>query len=250
MGVCVTTGDGGMTIGGLPGGDTLDTAPLAVQVPSPGSTMHRKDSPPTPSRGSARADGRRRAHDQAARARAPSGRAESSRTPGPNGLLRPRSDWVFAYGSLLGGPRHPALLTGRRRAWTVAMDNRVALPGYKVYEDRSGRRPPVLVAFLDLVVDASAFVEGGLLRVDADMLGALDRRERQYRRVEVTDRVEGLPPRARVWTYVGRAHSRLRVHRAGAPIVVHDAYARAAAAAGAPPPPFPVRPLRPVDLPR
>ena len=70
--------------------------------------------------------------------------------------------YAFGYGSLvsreslaisLGRPVErntlvPAELTGYRRTWNVATDNRVRLPGYKVYVDDAGRRPGVAIAFL------------------------------------------------------------------------------------------------------
>ncbi|MCW2986006.1 MAG: gamma-glutamylcyclotransferase, partial [Conexibacter sp.] len=99
---------------------------------------------------------------------------------------------VFGYGSLVGLPGvRAATLRGHRRVWGVAMDNAVAVPGYKVYEAPDGARPPVAVAFLDLVEDASRDVEGALVAVDAAGLAALDERERQYRRIDVSGAVDG-----------------------------------------------------------
>lgn len=124
------------------------------------------------------------------------------------------SAFVLGYGSLVadvaGG--HRAVLTGARRAWTVAMDNTLDLPGYKFYLDADGVRPAVSVAFLDLVDDSTASVEGICRPVTDDDLAGLDRRERQYERVDVTDRVHSAP--GRTWTYVGRADSRARATRA------------------------------------
>ena len=110
---------------------------------------------------------------------------------------------VFGYGSLVVAGAETVTLEGWRRAWGVAMDNSVAIPGYKVYEDpRTGERPPVFVAFLDLVRDPEASVDGALL--EAPDLAALDRRERNYERVEVA---EG------VYAYLGRADARERFER-------------------------------------
>jgi hypothetical protein len=179
---------------------------------------------------------------------------------------------VFGYASLVAAPgARPATLRGRRRVWGVAMDNSVAVPGYKVYELPDGSRPPVAVAFLDLEpAGADAVVDGALLPVDAGVLAALDTRERQYERVDVTAAVAAAdgadPPAGPVWTYVGRAPGRARVAagRAGAAEVavqrayvdlVEAAFARLGAdalarfRASTEPVPFPVLELARIDLP-
>ena len=120
-------------------------------------------------------------------------------------------DFVFGYGSLAGAKGRPATLHGARRTWGVAMDNRVDLPGYKFYVDRdAGTRPAVYVAFLDLRVAADT--TNGVLFQATD-LDALDDRERNYARVDVTDRVAGAPRGARVWAYLGRHEARERFRR-------------------------------------
>lgn len=152
---------------------------------------------------------------------------------------------VFGYGSLVPavaeGPR--AELPGWRREWGVAMDNAVAIPGYKVYEDpATGERPAVCVAFLDAVAEAGAVLDGVLLPVDAGDLPVLDRRERQYERVAVAEAL---------WLYVGRAESRKRLRRAlaaGTAVVQRDYFDLVAG--WAPPPPCPVVDLVRRDLPR
>ena len=90
---------------------------------------------------------------------------------------------VFGYGSLADPGGRPHRLARWRRVWGVAMDNRVTIPGYKYYLDPAGARPAVHVAFLDVVPDAGAAVEGRAIEVED--LVALDARERNYRRVEV-----------------------------------------------------------------
>lgn len=119
------------------------------------------------------------------------------------------------------------------------MDNRVAIPGYKVYEDpATGERPMVHVAFLDIVEDSDAFVDGVLLA--ATDLAALDARERNYeRRRVVTDAGEA-------WAYVGSAAGRARFAQAER-LVVHAGYL-ALIGEDAPAPPCPVADLRRVDL--
>ncbi len=175
-------------------------------------------------------------------------------------------DLVFAFGSLAaaaGG--RPAALRGLRRTWGVAMDNRVVIPGYKVWLDpRTGERPAVHVAFLDLEeADPDARVSGVLLPVAPDALPALDRRERNYLRLDVTDRAD--PCGARIWAYVGRADARARCaegRRAGTGVVARSylagvraafaargAAALAAYEASTAAPGMPVRDLERMDVP-
>jgi hypothetical protein len=172
---------------------------------------------------------------------------------------------VFAYGALVAVPgARRATLRGHRRVWGVAMDNSVALPGYKVYELPDGTRPPVAVAFLDLEPSAGD-VEGALLPADAGVLAGLDARERQYERVDVSAGVAAVE--GPVFAYLGRAPGRARVAagRAGAAeVAVQRAYLDLVEAAFARlgdgaleryrattelPPPFPVLELARIDLP-
>ena len=131
------------------------------------------------------------------------------------------AQFVFGYGSLTAraGPvptrgfkvhGFVADVAGLRRIWGVAMDNRRDLPGYKYYTDAGGRRPEVFVAYLDLMPsDAAARVNGVCLPVDGATLELLDRRERNYERTDVSDRVEA--DGARVWAYIGIAAARERL---------------------------------------
>ena len=130
--------------------------------------------------------------------------------------------FVFGYGSLANVPgpipvRRVAAggfvadLDGFARSWGVAMDNRSDLPGYKYYTDPRGHRPEVYVTYLDVRERAGARVNGVCIPVDDAQLAELDARERNYKRVDVSDRVgvEGV----RIWTYVGTAASRRRLTR-------------------------------------
>jgi gamma-glutamylcyclotransferase (GGCT)/AIG2-like uncharacterized protein YtfP len=130
--------------------------------------------------------------------------------------------FVFGYGSLAAErafvpTRQPraegfvADLPGFARGWGVAMDNRRDLPGYKYYTAADGTRPEVCVAFLDLTPAADASVNGLCLPVDDAQLERLDRRERNYARVEVSDRLEA---GGRVWVYLGTAQARERLRSA------------------------------------
>src|SRR5688500_8434352 len=97
---------------------------------------------------------------------------------------------VFGYASLVhdGGPGHLTRLHGVHRTWGVATDNTRAIPGYKMYLHRSdGSRPAVYVAFLDLLPDDHCSVNGVCRPVTESELEVLDRRERNYDRVDVTD---------------------------------------------------------------
>jgi hypothetical protein len=127
---------------------------------------------------------------------------------------------VFAYGSLAAArPDAASELHGFRRCWGVAMDNRETIPGYKVYVDEHGDRPPVQVAFLDLEPHPGGVVTGALVPVDEVALARLDVRERNYERVEV---------RPGVWAYAGlpEARRRLREGRDRGTAVVQAAYER------------------------
>jgi gamma-glutamyl AIG2-like cyclotransferase len=114
---------------------------------------------------------------------------------------------LFAYGSLvdeLGG--QPCVLRDHRCGWGVAMDNRRTIPGYKFYVDAAtGERPEVYVAFVCIWPEAGATVEGVVM--DVDDLAALDRRERNYDRVDVSAHLDADGP---VWAYVGSAAGRER----------------------------------------
>ncbi len=103
------------------------------------------------------------------------------------------------------------------------MDNRRDLRGYKYYTDAGGRRPAVFVAYLDLVPapdDPASVVNGLCLPVDDFILEQLDRRERNYERTDVSDRVAA--GGARVWAYLGMAAARERLaegRRTGAAVI-------------------------------
>jgi cation transport regulator ChaC len=126
-------------------------------------------------------------------------------------------DYVFGYGSLTWDgrcPVHQAELRDTRRVWGVAMDNTEDIPGYKHYLRRGdGSRPEVCVAFLDLEPAVGESVNGICLEATPERLAELDRRERNYVRVDVTERLSPRPP-GRTWVYVGRPESRARLRRA------------------------------------
>lgn len=181
------------------------------------------------------------------------------------------AEFVFGYGSLLSrtpserrSRTRPTHLDGFRRTWNIAMDNSVDLPGYKYYRDPDGTRPPVFVTFLNLRRAPGARVNGVVYEVTAQELRALDVRERNYERVEVTEHVAEADV-GRVWTYVGRHDARERyeigaaTHRAVVSREYHDEVSQGFASLGADaldeytattdPPACPVRELERIDLP-
>src|SRR4051812_31236067 len=93
---------------------------------------------------------------------------------------------------------------GFRRQWGVAMDNRVDLPGYKFYvRSSTDERHEGHVAFLDLVEDPDAAFDGALFEVSESDLVALDARERNYSRADITTNV--IDPPGPVIAYAGTA---------------------------------------------
>jgi cation transport regulator ChaC len=125
--------------------------------------------------------------------------------------------YVFAYGSLLrdlGGSLEQRLKSCRlrehRRVWNVAMDNTLTLDGYKLYLSAAdSSRPAVFVTFLNVVPAKGSHVSGVLFAVDAEELAALDERERNYDRHDVTGLVDGHRA-GRVWTYIGKPEAERR----------------------------------------
>ncbi len=136
--------------------------------------------------------------------------------------------WVFGYASLVadhaGGGSVLTELPGYRRRFGVATDNERSIPGYKMYLSRAGgSRPAVAVAFLDLVADPDCAVEGLTHPVDDTELAALDLRERNYDRIDISDRIAGVE--GRVWTYIGSDEGRGRCaagRAAGRAVVSRD----------------------------
>jgi hypothetical protein len=70
----------------------------------------------------------------------------------------------------------------------------------------------VFVAFLD-VQPGEGTVNGVAVPVAPADLAALDRRERNYRRVDVTDAAAPRPAAGRIWTYAGSTDARARRER-------------------------------------
>ncbi len=126
---------------------------------------------------------------------------------------------MFGYASLA-ALNEPAAsngcLRGFRRCWGVAMNNWEGGEEAKHWLDRSsGERPRIRIAYLDLREENGSTVNGLALPVDSARLEALDRRELNYERVEVTAAFE---PElgARVFAYFGLAEARERCHQGAA----------------------------------
>lgn len=153
-----------------------------------------------------------------------------------------RTTWIFGYGSLVDlgrlapflgrelAPKDVAFghLHGYRRAWNLATDNRLDLPGYKMYLDPvTGERPEVFVTFLNLRRVAPSGVgpqgngseqrvNGVAFRVTPKELQKIRDRERNYRLTEVTEswraeeRGRELP--GRLLTSLGKPEALARFH--------------------------------------
>lgn len=179
--------------------------------------------------------------------------------------------FVFGYGSLLEqwtatGPLPLVCeLANHRRTWNVAMENARTIPGYKYYVDAvTGDRPDWFVTFLNIVREPGHAVNGVVFEVTGELLSGLDRRERNYTRIDVSEDVS-IPVDGPVWAYTGtraaitRFQRGLRDRRAVISRPYHDgvladfetigAEARQRFLALTDPPPCPVVDLRRVDLP-
>jgi cation transport regulator ChaC len=149
-------------------------------------------------------------------------------------------NFVFGYGSLLRGygPEvadrnavrptrgRVAHLRGYRRAWNVAMDNRIDLPGYKFYLGPLGERPSVFVTFLNLIPSSHRGVSGVLFPATSQDLHTLDARERNYERADVTAQVVDAPL-GTVWTYIGTREAEDRYEAgiaAGSAVISREYY--------------------------
>jgi hypothetical protein len=142
----------------------------------------------------------------------------------------PEGVYVFGYASLValdGADALPGRLRGYRRRWRVAMNNWEGGEGVKHWLDRkSGERPHIRVAYLDIYEQERSAVNGLALPVDEERLAALDAREVNYRRVDVTGAFEPDPlarqrgpatePSPRVFTYVGLDAARERCRQGAA----------------------------------
>ncbi len=129
-----------------------------------------------------------------------------------------QSNFVFGYGSLVNvknleqylkrelTPGSDYLICGLKnfqRCWNVAMDNSVDLPNYKYYRHRqTGKRLNGLVAFLNIRPHLDQIISGILFRVSDAELKNLDRRERNYRRINIVNQLD-TKLQGNAWVYIG-----------------------------------------------
>jgi hypothetical protein len=126
--------------------------------------------------------------------------------------------YVFGYASLvaLEDEALPGRLHGYRRFWGAAMNNWEGGEAAKHWLDRgTGERPRIRVAYLDLYEQSGSAVNGVALSADATRLAALDAREINYRRIDVSAAFEPAI-RQRVFTYVGLDAARERCRQGAA----------------------------------
>jgi cation transport regulator ChaC len=193
--------------------------------------------------------------------------------------VRP-GDYVFGFGSLvrLGdlarymdrpafAPDEVAVcrLRGYRRLWNIARDNSIDLPGRAPYFcAHTGERLPVFITVLNICLDKDRTMNGMAIRVDADDIALLDRREASYDRIDVTRHADIEIP-GRLWVYRGKteAEARYRSGHAQGKAVVSTSYHESVAAgfaemgsgqlaeyfASSDPPDVPLRALVRSDLP-
>ena len=129
------------------------------------------------------------------------------------------TDYVFGYASLVAGAEPGALvgrLCGYRRFWGAAMNNWEGGEGAKHFIDKeTGERPRIRVVYLDIEPSEESTVNGVAIPADAERLRALDAREINYERVEVTEAFEPAVSE-KVFTYVGLDAARERCRQGAA----------------------------------
>jgi cation transport regulator ChaC len=135
-------------------------------------------------------------------------------------------NYVFGYASLVAVSEPgavPGRLRGYRRRWGAAMNNWEGGEEVKHFLDRdSGERPRIRVAYLDIYEQADLTVNGLALPVDPARLTALDAREVNYARIEVSAAFEASTEAAaptaigRVFTYIGLDAARERCRQGAA----------------------------------
>ncbi|MCU7807522.1 MAG: gamma-glutamylcyclotransferase [Candidatus Thiodiazotropha sp. (ex Semelilucina semeliformis)] len=134
-------------------------------------------------------------------------------------------NYVFGYGSLMDEWLKDedcliANLEGYERNWQATMDNETEIPGYKIYEPINGEEKPKNVSFLNIgnSKKKNSVVTGVVKKYTLKMLADLDRRERNYLRVDITDQIiflelgKSTPPQRpyTIWTYIASAAAQKR----------------------------------------
>ena len=152
-----------------------------------------------------------------------------------------RGDYVFGFGSLVDIEaladyldREPFMdhefrrcrLHDFRRAWNIARDNSVVIPGHNHHVCAvSGERLDGYVVVVNVRPAPGHAVNGIAFQVSEAELAVLDRRERNYDRIEVSDQID-VGVEGRVWVYRGKpeAEARYRAGVAAGTAVISSAY--------------------------
>ena len=144
-------------------------------------------------------------------------------------------NYVFGYGSLMEewldkAPVQIANLKGFNRDWKATMDNKREIPGYKHYQAEPGETEPTHVSFLNISKAGKTAAVTGIVRpLSLRQLAMLDHRERNYLRIDVTDKIEFIgsqPTRPfTIWTYTASEASIGRFEQIdGVPVVSREYY--------------------------
>jgi len=142
-----------------------------------------------------------------------------------------RRDYVFGFGSLVDLEaladyldREPIAdhefercrLHDHRRAWNIARDNSEIVPGHDhLVCAVSGERLDGYVAVVNIRTAPGHTVNGIAFRVSDAELAILDRRERNYDRIDVTGRLD-VAVDSRVWAYRGKPAAEARYAKGAA----------------------------------
>jgi hypothetical protein len=135
-------------------------------------------------------------------------------------------NYIFGYASLVAlraaysddveDAPQPGRLRGYRRHWGAAMENWEGGESAKHFLDpETGERPRIRVAYLDIYERAGSAVNGLALPVDAKRLEALDAREINYARIDVSAAFEPAISQP-VYAYAGLEAARERCRRGAA----------------------------------
>ncbi|MCB2180611.1 MAG: gamma-glutamylcyclotransferase [Desulfobulbaceae bacterium] len=102
-------------------------------------------------------------------------------------------------------------LVGFRRAWNIAMDNSHDIPGYKWFRDTdSQKRPDLRVAFLNIYESRkNDFINGVLFRVTKNELARMQKRERNYDLLEISDRLN-ISVSGKAYVFIGKKEAEKR----------------------------------------
>jgi len=131
-------------------------------------------------------------------------------------------NYIFGYGSLmdewLNIDYHIVNLMGFVRDWHATMDNTKCITGYKKYSVAEGDKKINHVSFLNITKqnNKDCFVTGLIKKVTLGEIVEMDKRERNYLRIDVTQEIEVLSNNStlgkpfKVWTYTASQAARAR----------------------------------------